>query len=590
MAKTLVAFILIALLGANGQYQLYYPKLQNSPAGTIEANTREVSTKQKETTDNTETHTQTLSSSQAAASSFNQTIKEKIVGDKIVDADGKAYDLHVYKPLLAPNDPNYNAWWVQNIALEQAWDVAPGSHQTTLAIIDTGFALGHEEFENRWHQNNGEIGTTTRENPSDLNCSDQSLPLTADCNNIDDDGDGVNDNEANYSTTIENPSRLNCTDQLRPLNKNCNLIDDDSNGLIDDWRGWDFINHDQSVQAGEMNPDGTGTHHGSYVTGVAAATGNNSIGIAGVDWQTKILPIQALDDDSFGHTLSVARSIRYAYQQGADIISLSLGSSYNDSYLQSVIAEAINAGSIVVAASGNDGCDCILYPANFPEVVAVGASTSANTPASFSNYGSNLDVLAPGVSLYTTNWQKNNQTSAYATVSGTSLATPVVAGLLSLMHSHQPDASANQMIAALTEQVDRLSLASNQARTNTTGFGKIIASSSIGRVANSHTLNQRSAFVPVSYGGTHEARGNKAYAYDCISEGRNPTTPIFTMTKNNTRLFTMSHIERNHLIDSGYNSTLLAYTCLSLPDDTHTSLRSINLNSEFFQSNYKHRN
>src|SRR5690606_25156978 len=110
----------------------------------------------------------------------------------------------------------------------------------------------------------------------------------------------------------------------------------------------------------------------------------------------------------------------------ADVISLSLGSELSDEYLQEAILDAISVGSIVVAASGNDGCDCVSYPANYEEVVAVGASNSSNNPYSFSNYGSNLDVLAPGAGFYTARWTAGNQTSGYASdIAGTSLATPV---------------------------------------------------------------------------------------------------------------------------------------------------------------------
>lgn len=580
MRKTLFSLVLVLVVQFSGNTAVLYPTIP-APLTTPSAN------------ENTQRESDYLNDQPAteddvpAPSSSSSAIREDITQNKIIDETGKEFENYRYSPLLTPNDPNYNNWWVNKINLPAAWDTPHGPNQTILAIIDTGFALNHEEFTNRWYQNSGETGVVLNEAPSDLNCSDQSLPLTANCNNIDDDGDGINDNESNYATTIENPSRLNCTAQSKPLTKDCNLIDDDGNGLVDDWRGWDFINHDQSVQAGEMNPDGSGTHHGTYVAGVAAATGNNGRGIAGVDWQTKILPIQALDDDSFGHTLSVARSIRYAYQQGADVISLSLGSSYNDPYLRIAIAEAIDAGSIVVAASGNDGCDCMVYPANFPEVVAVGATTSADQPASFSNSGANLDVLAPGVSLYTTNWLKTNQTSAYASVSGTSLATPVVSGLLSRMKSYQPTASANQLIAALQENTNRLTLTQTQNRTNQLGFGRIIADRAMNRMAVSREFSQIREFSPVRYGSTYETRGANEHAYECSNETLHPTTPLFALTKNNSKLFTISHVERAALTAQGYSSSILTYTCLSLPSDQHETLRSININQEFFNSTDK---
>ncbi len=196
-------------------------------------------------------------------------------------------------------------------------------------MIDAGFALKHQEFANRWYTNSGESGPTNVENPSKLNCTDRGLPVSQSCNLIDDNHDGIVDNETG-STSLQNPSQLNCTDQGLPIDKSCNLVDDDNNGFIDDVRGWDFANNDRSVQAGQTSPNGSGTHHGTYTTGVAAATGNNGVGIAGVDWGTTILPIQALDDSGSGSTISVANAIDYAVARHANVISMSLGSSADD--------------------------------------------------------------------------------------------------------------------------------------------------------------------------------------------------------------------------------------------------------------------
>ncbi|HSH17888.1 MAG TPA: S8 family serine peptidase, partial [Candidatus Saccharimonadales bacterium] len=378
--------------------------------------------------------------------------------DKLINLAGKQYPVRTYKPLALPNDPLLSGWWINQTRLPESWDIAPGAKQATLAIIDTGFALAHEEFAGRWHVNGGEKGSAATEGASARNCSDRSLPLNASCNLIDDDGDGTTDNETGPAT-YENPSRLNCTDQAVPLDKSCNRQDDDGNGYVDDLSGWDFNSNDEAPLAGELNPNGTGTTHGTRVAGLAAATGNNAKGIAGVDWQTRILPLQALDDDSYGDTLSVGRAMYYAIAQGADVISLSLGSDLPDEYVRGAVRAALKAGIVVVAASGNDGCDCVVYPANYPEVLAVGALDSTEQVASFSSYGKNVDVLAPGVNVTSTNWQSANRTSAYASgLSGTSFATPMIAGALSRLKSLQPAATPAQLIAAVTENVNRLGL------------------------------------------------------------------------------------------------------------------------------------
>jgi hypothetical protein len=502
--------------------------------------------------------------------------------------NGETFPLRIYKPLSTPNDPSAEQWWFSKIGLDKTWDKPTGNYQTTLAIIDTGFALNHEEFSNRFYQNSGETGVAISESPSQLNCSDQNIPLTQNCNNIDDDSDGTTDNESG-ETEYENSSFLNCSDQLLPLDKSCNLIDDDGNGFADDVSGWDFINGDKSPQAGETNQSGTGTKHGSYVAGAAAASNDNGKGIAGVDSHTKILPIQALDDDSFGHTISVARSVRYAAAMGADVISLSLGTAYNDPYLREAIYDAHAAGSIVVAASGNDGCNCINYPANFPEVLAVGASNPSDQPYSFSNYGSNLDILAPGAGFRVPTWTYNNQTSTYDdNIAGTSLSTPLVAGSLSKLKSYMPNATNVELIGLLTEQSNHLSLSSNQPRTNSLGFGRIDIYNAYNRTQSPFNFPLIYGFSGISSGGRTGAQpepvGHQTIVHDCRAQNKIGTTPVWFIDAN-PGYFTSSQAEWEREKDSGKSSRLLGYSCLVLPGETIDSFRQIDPIKEFIKPN-----
>lgn len=487
--------------------------------------------------------------------------------------------------MLVPNDPKASQWWTANARLEQAWDTPRGSNETLLAVIDTGFALKHEEFQNRWFTNTAEQGVADNEAASALNCTDRSLSLDASCNQIDDDFDGIVDNESGVAT-IENPSRLNCTGQSKPLAKDCNRIDDDGNGFVDDVTGWDFINFDNSTQAGEINPSGTGTHHGTYVMGAAAATGNNSLGIAGADWGTKILPIQALDDDSYGNTLSVGRAIRYAASMGADVISLSLGSSLSDEFVRQTVQDAIKSGSVVVAASGNDGCECIVYPANYPEVVAVGALNTLSEPASFSAWGENLDILAPGVGLYTTDWQAANQTSAYAgNISGTSLATPLVSGMLTRLLSHQPNVHPLQLIAALTENTNRLTLGASLPHSKQLGYGALDGAKATARMITPLVATQLYAFTPVSSGNqlnpvSPAELSSPLRSYQC-SAPYIGTTPVFELSKASKTFFSMSQAEMYRAVQDGYIPKRLAYTCLQQPHDQISIIRNIDILQEF---------
>ncbi len=501
-----------------------------------------------------------------------------------VTINNKEYPVHPYKLLMMPNDPLVSQWWVTNMSLDDMWDIPAGSEETVMAVIDTGFALAHEEFQNRWFVNPGESGVASSEAPSVLNCTGRSLPLSASCNLIDDNSDGIVDNETG-SVVYQNPSKLNCTAQSKPLTKDCNNIDDDSNGYVDDVTGWDFINYDSSVQAGQLNPTGNGTKHGTIVTGAAAATGNNGKGIAGVNWQTKILPIQALDDDAYGDTLSVSRSISYAADMGVDVISLSLGSDYPDDLVRDAVQYAIAKGIIVVAAAGNDGCDCMLYPANYPEVVAVGALNTNNTPASFSSWGTNLDILAPGVSIDSATWSAGNPTSDYYyDAAGTSLATPLVSGLLARLASQQPQATPIQLMAALAENTNRLTLGASTPRSNTLGFGTADAYKANNRMYQPLELGQNYVFKPISNGlfpiFSVSEEANNSQAASCPSNTVG-TTPIFELNNSILNFFTISYVENYKAQQSGYSSSLFAYTCMQQPHDTAQVSRYIDIFHEF---------
>lgn len=508
-------------------------------------------------------------------------IQEYVLGDFVIrTSDNQKYPIREYTPSLTPNDPQAGQWWETSMNLPQAWDLGTGSDDTTLAIIDTGFALDHEEFSGRWHINSGESGLTISENPSQLNCTDQSLSLDKNCNLIDDNFDGIVDNESG-ATTQENTSQLNCSDQSLSLDKSCNLIDDDANGFIDDVRGWDFMNFDRSVEPGEVNANGSGTRHGTYVASAAAANANNGVGIAGVNWQTKILPIQALGDNGSGTTISVARAVRYATIQGADVISLSLGGTYPDSFLRQAITDAVAAGVVIVAAAGNDGCNCISYPANYEEVVAVGALSTSNTRASFSSYGANLDVMAPGVGLYVASWSATNTTSAYASnISGTSLATPLVSAALTILKSHQPTATTAELMALLGESTNRLTLTSTQPRLDTIGFGTIDLFAAATRAVTPVTHTGIISFANTSHGQTllttQLEKTTNHTAYQCAA-GTYGTTPVYHIAK---QFYTTSASEAGQAKALGKTTSLIGYFCSVMPHDTVSSVRLLNLDTE----------
>jgi len=437
-------------------------------------------------------------------------------GEVVIGPNGQTYPLRTYRTMALPNDPAADQPWVTTANIAAAWDVSPGDSQTVLAVIDTGFALDHEEFAGRWYANPDEA---------------------------------------------------------------INGLDDDGNGLIDDVGGWDFVNGDNSPQAQSQG------RHGTYVAGVAAATGNNSVGIAGVDWATKILPIQVLGESGDGYNSDVANGIRYAADQGANVINLSLGSDLPDSLVRDAVQYAISKGVVVVAAAGNDGCNCMVYPANYPEVVAVGASASNGQPASFSSYGSNLDILAPGVNLYTTDWQSGNNSAYVSGINGTSLATPIVSGLLTRLKSQLPATSALQLIAAATETTNRLSLTSTQARSDSLGFGLLDGGVATERVTTPSTPTQRIVFAGASFGNYLSTQSplevaGTAAAYKC-ENSRPGTTAIQELTKSGALIFSTSSSEAHEASRQGYTNNFFTFACLSMPHDQPGSVRGLNLYREF---------
>jgi thermitase len=184
--------------------------------------------------------------------------------------------------------------------------------------------------------------------------------------------------------------------------------------------GYDFVDNDNTP----MDLNG----HGTHVAGIAAAETNNATGIAGTAPNTKILAVRVLDAAGSGSLDGVANGIRYAADQGAEVINLSLGCNCHTVALEDAVNYAWSKGVVVVAAAGNDGVSTTFEPASYTNVIAVGAVNDRDRKASFSNWGTWVDVVAPGVSIAST--YLNNQ---YVYMDGTSMASPYVAGLAALL-------------------------------------------------------------------------------------------------------------------------------------------------------------
>lgn len=256
-----------------------------------------------------------------------------------------------------------------------------------------------------------------------------------------------------------------------------NGIDDDGNGYIDDIRGWDFggLNGTPDNNPMEDRPD-----HGTHVAGIASAVTNNGIGVASIGFKSKLMPVKVTRDDLRGpsgpYVIFGYEGIVYAADNGAKVINCSWGGGGYSIFGQQVIDYAISKGSLVVAAAGNSNSINEFYPAAFRGVFSVASTTSSDVKSSFSNYGRYIDVSAPGTNIYNT-WQNDT----YATLSGTSMASPLVAGLAALTKARFPSYNPIQIREQIRVNSDNINSV-NPNFTDLMGYGRINAHSTLSNV------------------------------------------------------------------------------------------------------------
>ncbi|MFL0362179.1 S8 family serine peptidase [Bacillus sp. PK3_68] len=182
--------------------------------------------------------------------------------------------------------------------------------------------------------------------------------------------------------------------------------------------------------------------HGTHVAGIIASKANNGIGGHGVNPNAKILPIDVFNGKMSANDFTIAEGILYAVAKGADVINLSLGGFASSPLVEEAIREAIDSGAVVVAAAGNESTDIYSYPASYPGVISVGNIDRNKRLSDSSNFGPSVDVVAPGEDIYSTAYEKDGKGSSFAMLTGTSMAAPMVAGVVSLLKSKHPELSA----------------------------------------------------------------------------------------------------------------------------------------------------
>ena len=226
---------------------------------------------------------------------------------------------------------------------------------------------------------------------------------------------------------------------------------------------------------GPMDDNG----HGTHVAGIIAAEANNNQGIAGVAPKCRIMPVKVLDADGKGGTSDIVTGILWAVDHGAKVINLSLGGGTGSKALEGAVQYVIKRNAVVVAAMGNDGENAQEYPASYQGVIAVGASDSEDGIAGFSNTGNWISVSAPGDGIYSTTptysctlSREEGLGQSYGTLSGTSMATPYVAGLAALILSVYPNATPSLVKSKIERACQDIESSGFDAKS---GFGRVDA-------------------------------------------------------------------------------------------------------------------
>ncbi len=325
---------------------------------------------------------------------------------------------------FVPNDVNSNQTYLTKINAESAWGISQGSQQVTIAIIDNGVRLTHEDLAANIWVNPGEIP-----------------------------GNGM---------------------------------DDDNNGRRDDINGFDIADNDNNPNPPPGISNNSGFVHGTHCAGIASAVTDNGKGIASIGFKVKVMAVKVARNTGNDRELTHSyEGVFYAMRAGADIISMSFGGASGGQTAQSVINAAFNAGVVLIAAAGNEGVSAPSFPAAFANVISVGATGNNDQIASFSNFGSTIDVMAPGVSILST---LAGSDDSYGFLSGTSMACPLVAGLAGLILSADGNLSPSEVRNALTGGCDNINSV-NPGLNGQIGAGRINAFETLSQVTGSTAIS-----------------------------------------------------------------------------------------------------
>ena len=295
---------------------------------------------------------------------------------------------YIYESCAEPNDPEFPDQYAhQLIQMSDAWDISTGSRDIVVAVLDTGVDVNHPDLKDNIWVNKGEIPN--------------------------------------------------------------NDIDDDNNGYIDDVSGWNFEEDTNNVI-----PDGIDYYsimgHGTQVSGVIAAVGDNNIGVCGVNWHSSIMVLRL---SIYVTSAEVAEALDYAAANGARVANMSFGSDEfgpeGDPIVKTAIDNAFARGVLLVASAGNDDSARPNYPAAYYNVMAVASTNGEDIKTGHSSFGSWVDITAPGTDIVTTDL--NNE---YIATAGTSFSGPYVVAVGALVLAHRPELTHVEVRAILENTTD----------------------------------------------------------------------------------------------------------------------------------------
>lgn len=318
-----------------------------------------------------------------------------------------------YETFYTPNDPQYpTQWHLQTVQADLAWDViTTQTANVVIAIVDDAVLLSHEDL-------TANIWTNPGETP----------------------GDG---------------------------------IDNDGNGYVDDVNGWDAADNDNDPNPD--NPTNNFFSHGTHCAGIASARTDNNIGIASLGYHAQIMPVKTATLPNPAAVVAGYQGVQYAIVNDADVISMSWGGGGSSATYQAIFDQAYQQGIVCVAAAGNNNTSMPMYPASYNYVISVGATDQGDLKAGFSNYGSTIDVMAPGVAIYSCLAGSN---SSYGNLQGTSMACPLVSGLAAMLLACDPNLTPDDVENCIESTADDI-YPLNPGFSGQLGAGRINAANAV---------------------------------------------------------------------------------------------------------------